>query len=330
MTEATQRAAPCSPDPPMDLVAHPKNPIPTGVHAGFVTTDDGRRIRYARFDAVESPLQGTVTIFQGRAEFIEKYFETVQDLRARGFAVVAFDWRGQGGSERLISGSRRGYVDSFEEYVHDAMAVIEQVSLPDCPGPHYGLTHSMGGLVALLGHKRLRTVFERVVMCAPLFGLGKFAPSESFVGPLAAVATLTGFAERPLALTDTKAAANPFEGNPLTHDAHRFERMMALLDKAPELDTGPATIGWLNAACRAMRHVREDGFAPQVSLPVLFVAAGADEVVSSRATEELASRMRAAGFVEIPGARHELMAEAKRFREQFWAAFDAFIPGSEG
>ena len=313
----------------MDLVAHPDNPIPADTVSGFVSTEDGRRIRYARFAATGSPFKGTVTILQGRAEFIEKYFETVEDLRARGFAVVAFDWRGQGGSERVLSTRRRGYVDSFHEYVRDALAVVEQVSLPDCPGPHYGLCHSTGGLVALLGHRRLRTVFERMVLTSPLIGLGNFGVPHGIIGPLSAILTATGFAEVPLTITETKPERTTFPGNRLSHDEARFERNEALLRAAPELDTGPATIGWLNAACRAMRTVRGPDFAPEVSLPLLFVAAGADKVVSSPAAEELASRMRAAGYVEIPGARHELLMEANRFREQFWAAFDAFIPGSD-
>ena len=44
--------------------------------------------------------KGTVCIFPGRTEFIEKYFEVVRDLRARGFAVAVLDWRGQGLSDR--------------------------------------------------------------------------------------------------------------------------------------------------------------------------------------------------------------------------------------
>ncbi|MDJ0932458.1 alpha/beta hydrolase [Breoghania sp.] len=312
----------------MDLVAHPDNPIPAGATSGFVTTEDGRRIRFARFDAVGSPLKGMVTILQGRAEFIEKYFETVEDLRKRGFAVVAFDWRGQGGSERVVSNPRLGYVYNLHEYVRDAVAVLEQVSLPDCPGLHYGLCHSTGGLVALLGHVCLRTIFERMVLASPLIGLGQFGYSQRILGPLSAIMMTVGLAEVALKVTDTDPGSVPFADNSLTHDEARFARTMALLKQAPELDTGPASIGWLNAACRAMRAVRAYDFAPQVSLPLLFVAAGADRVVSSPATEELASRMRAAGYVEIPGARHELMMEANRFREQFWAAFDAFIPGS--
>ena len=312
----------------MDLVAHPDNPIPAGAKAGFVTTEDGRRIRYARFPATGSPLKGTVTILQGRADFIEKYFETVGDLRKRGFAVVAFDWRGQGGSERLLANHRRGYVDSLHEYVRDAIAVVEQVSMPDCPGPHFALCHSTGGLVALLGHARLRTMFERMVMVSPLIGLGRYGPPQGVIAPLAAILTAVGLAEMPLSITDTQGDNSRFSDNPLTHDEERFARSLAILAQAPELDTGPATIGWLNAVCRAMRRVRAYDFAPEVSLPLLIVAAGADRVVSSPAAEELCSRMRAAGYVEIPGARHELMMEADRFREQFWAAFDAFIPGS--
>ncbi len=30
----------------------------------------------------------------------------------------------------------------------------------------------------------------------------------------------------------------------------------------------------------------------------------------------------------VPGSRHEILMERDAFREQFWAAFDAFVPGS--
>ena len=33
-------------------------------------------------------------------------------------------------------------------------------------------------------------------------------------------------------------------------------------------------------------------------------------------------------MIVIPGARHEILMERDAIREQFWAAFDAFIPGT--
>ncbi|MFZ0104820.1 MAG: alpha/beta hydrolase, partial [Pseudolabrys sp.] len=79
----------------MKLVSIPANPVPDGVVVGAIKTSDGVNLRFARW-APPPGRKGTVVVMQGRAEFIEKYFETVRDLRARGFAVATFDWRGQG------------------------------------------------------------------------------------------------------------------------------------------------------------------------------------------------------------------------------------------
>ena len=60
----------------------------------------------------------------------------------------------------------------------------------------------------------------------------------------------------------------------------------------------------------------------------LLIAAGRDQVVSTAAIEDLAVRLRAGSHLIIAGARHELMMEQDRYRAQFWAAFDAFVPGT--
>ena len=46
--------------------------------------------------------------------------------------------------------------------------------------------------------------------------------------------------------------------------------------------------------------------------------------------EDLARRLRNGSLLTIDGARHEILQEADIFREQFFAAFDAFVPGSDG
>ena len=77
---------------------HEENPIPDGAQPGLCETPDGRLLRYALWDPPAGSRKGTVCIFEGRGEFIEKYFETVRDLQARGYGVAVLDWRGQGGS----------------------------------------------------------------------------------------------------------------------------------------------------------------------------------------------------------------------------------------
>src|SRR3974377_2297316 len=102
----------------MKLVSTPANPVPDQVVTGAIKTPDGVTLRFARW-APPRGRKGTVVLLQGRAEFIEKYFETVRDLRARGFAVATFDWRGQGLSDRALSDRRKGHVSNFFEYATD-------------------------------------------------------------------------------------------------------------------------------------------------------------------------------------------------------------------
>ena len=68
----------------MDLVALAKNPAPSGATTGILKSPSGMRLRYARWEATRPPRRGTVCVFHGRGEFIEKYFEVVADLRRRG------------------------------------------------------------------------------------------------------------------------------------------------------------------------------------------------------------------------------------------------------
>ena len=167
------------------LVEIPSNPVPKGAVVDTLTTDDGVELRYARFPPNRSPVRGTVVILHGRTEFIEKYFETINDLRRRGFAVATFDSRGQGGSSRLLGNPRKGHVRDFADHVNDFEMVMQEVVLPDCPPPYYVLAHSTGAAVALLSAERLRTQIDRMVLTAPLLALAHGRPKL--------LAQITGF-----------------------------------------------------------------------------------------------------------------------------------------
>ena len=154
----------------MTLLSIPDNPVPEGALAGTIGTPDGATLRFARWAAPANG-RGTVCVFTGRSEYIEKYFETVQDLRQRGYAVAVIDWRGQGHSSRRLGNPLKGHVENFSEYQIDVAAFVKQVVLPDCPPPYFALAHSMGGAVMLrVAHAGIE-VFERFVLCAPMIDL---------------------------------------------------------------------------------------------------------------------------------------------------------------
>ena len=154
----------------MTLVSIPANPVPEDVVTGTIKTPDGAELRFARW-APPANRKGTVCVFTGRGEQIEKYFETVRDLRDRGFAVAMIDWRGQGHSSRRLRDPRKGYVRDFSDFEVDVETFVQQVVLPDCPPPHFALAHSMGGAVMLRVAHAGKRWFDRMVLSAPMIDL---------------------------------------------------------------------------------------------------------------------------------------------------------------
>src|ERR1700756_981788 len=108
----------------MALLDLPENPPPSGASVETIRTTDGVGLRTAAWPALTRHPRGTICLFQGRSEFIETYFELGRDLRARGFAVATFDWRGQGGSDLLIADHRLGHVGAFGHYARDLDAFM--------------------------------------------------------------------------------------------------------------------------------------------------------------------------------------------------------------
>ncbi len=313
----------------MELYEIDGNPVPSGAIVGNTLTSDGVTLRYARWRATTRKTLGTVCLLQGRGEQIEKYFESIGDLRSRGFAVATFDWRGQGGSERRLRNRMKGHVDSFEEYDRDLEAFMQHVALPDCPPPYFALAHSTGALVCLRTTRGGLTRFSRLVLVSPLIGLGATRPSQPNAFRIAAFMTAIGLGEMTVPGEHSRPIDKvPFEGNVLTSDPARYQRTVDLFAKLPQVAVGTPTFGWLYAACRAMNEATEPDFGPAVRVPALIVSGALDRLVSLTAAEGLAAALRAGGQVVIPGANHEIMMERDPVRAQFWAAFEAFVPGS--
>jgi lysophospholipase len=312
----------------MELVTLAKNPVPSGATVGALRGYDGAELRYARWDATRMPRRGTVCLFGGRAEFIEKYFEVVADLRRRGFAVATMDWRGQGGSQRMLANPRKGHVRGFWEYDRDLIRFMKDIVLPDCPPPFIGLAHSMGGNILLRNATMPGLWFERIVLVAPMISI-----NESILGPrpwharaYAELSSLLGMSTAyVVGGSDRLESSYPFEDNMLTCDRERWLRTKAVLDIAPDLGLGSPTIGWLRSALRSCACISHPDYPAQIHVPLLIFAASDDTVVSTPAIEAFTVQVKVASCILMPNARHEILQETDTVRTRFWAAFDAYL-----
>jgi lysophospholipase len=314
----------------MHLVATPENPIPPGATVAMARAVDGVQLRTARW-VPQTALRGTVVLLQGRSEFIEKYFEVIGQLLERGFAVATMDWRGQGGSARQLKNPRKGHIDDFSLFERDLGALVDDVLGPSCPQPWFGLAHSMGGAIMLSIAHAGRCPFERLVLTAPMiapFGLRRPRLAHTIVEALDTLGFGGVFSPGG---QGASVMTLPFAGNVLTSDPVRYARSANVLAADPSIGLGWWTIGWAHAAFRLWRRFEDPDYARQIlSPPMLIFASSADRVVDTHAIERFASRLRSARLIVIDGAEHEILVERDALRDQFWAAFDKFIPGVEG
>ncbi len=311
----------------MALVSTVDNPAPPGAVEQAVFAADGVRLRAVRWTP-SSNGRGTVAVLGGRGECIEKYFEVVAELLARGFAVASIDWRGQGGSERQLRNVRKGHVDDFSHFERDLDAFVGSVLRPCCPPPWFALCHSMGAAILLMVDEAARCPFERLVLTSPMIavkGIDHRGPMRFLLEALDALGMGAAFipGERSGNLWSA-----PFAGNVLTTDPVRFGRIAKLAEAAPHLFLGGPTVGWAHAAFRLMKRFDEPNFPRRLQTPMLIIASGADRVTDTAAAESFAARLGVGRIIVIEGAEHEILIERDVFRSRFWAAFDKFVPGS--
>lgn len=312
----------------MDASLHalPENPVPANASVGIFDGADGCRLRYAIFRTALPVARGTIVLLHGRNETIEKYFETIADLTAMGFWVATFDWRGQGGSGRLLKDALKGHVRRFSDYEEDLELFLEQIVLPDTRLPFFIIAHSTGGLVALSTAPRLANRIERMVLTAPFVELSGQALGRQAIAVLMRSLCLAGLGRLGVG---TYRHPTPFAGNGLTSDERRFARNNAIVTAAPALALGPPTARWLAESIAAMRRVNAQSFLETIRVPTLIIGGGRDPIVPLAALEALDHRFRAGHLAPIDGARHELFQERDVYRSQVMAAIEAFIPGSD-
>lgn len=276
----------------------------------WLTTQDGVRIRVGHW-----PLEGakgTVLLFPGRTEYIEKYGRAAVEFASRGFASVAIDWRGQGIADRLLENRAIGHVEYFADYQHDARAVLDHVRSLGLPEPYHLLGHSMGGCIGLRSLNEGLPVAS-AAFSAPMWGI-KMSPA---LRPIAwGVSTIS----RPLGFSGVFAPGQQAEtyilraeaaDNTLTSDADSFTLLQQQLHSHPDLALGGPSLHWLNESLREMRRLWHQA-SPDV--PCTTFLGSEEQIVDPDRIHDRMARWPGGTLVTLPDARHEVMMEAAAIR----------------
>lgn len=289
----------------------------------FKTADD-KVIRYGVWRA-ETPT-GSIIYLGGRAEFVEKNAETIDDLLKRRFDVYAMDWRGQGMSDRLLPNRHKGYIEDCRQYVDDLNQFMTTIVYPTARRPLIFLSHSMGGHMTLRYLHDFERKIDRAVLLAPMIDIDTRPIPPAAARWIVKGAMRMGLARHYIPGSGNYNSSAPvFRGNRLTGDPRRFMDEYRAINENPDLALGGATWGWLAAAFESIGRIRTPGYAEAIKTPILMVYGSQDHVVSQRAQQEICRRLPDCTCIAIDGARHEILKETDEIRNLFWTLFEQFV-----
>jgi len=309
---------------PAPLVSTPEAPAPEGGTAEWVLGAGGARLRAALFPATVAPARGSVVLSPGRTEPLEKYFEVIGELRARGFAVLVHDWRGQGLSQRLLPDRLKGHATGYKDFLEDyrLLLLAFQARLPQ---PWIALGHSMGACLVLLDLIKGEGRFAAAVLSAPMLGISTAGVPEGLARAAAWTMVASGQGASPVPGLGHDPLVDTFVEEGLTHDRARYARYKDQLRACPDLALGGPTWGWLDFALSAIAAFGDRAALVGIDIPVTVVAAQHDRLVLNSIARQLVEAMPRGRYVEIAGAFHEILVETDDIRAQFWTAFDETV-----
>ncbi|WP_212523958.1 alpha/beta hydrolase [Actibacterium sp. MT2.3-13A] len=289
--------------------------------AYWLTAGDGRRLRIGVWPEGE---RGTVLLFPGRTEYVEKYGRAARDLRARGFATVVVDWRGQGLADRLLPDRAVGFVERFTDYQHDVAAVVTALPALALPRPLFLLSHSMGGCIGL---RAIMTGLKVEAACfsGPMWDIELPALMRPAAWALTYASRKVGLGARYAPGSSGQAAypeTAPFDGNELTTDREMYAWMRRQTEAEPALSLGGPSLHWVHEALCEIRALRP---LPSPALPALTFVGSDETIVAPAAIEERMARWPGGVLNRVAGARHEVMMETPERRALFFDTVAAFF-----
>lgn len=296
---------------------------PPGGAAWWCETTDGVRIRVGYWPCEGA--RGTILMFPGRTEYIEKYGRLAAEMNARGYAMLAVDWRGQGLADRLLDDRRVGHVVNFVDYQLDVGAALALAHDKGFPRPFHLIGHSMGGGIGLRAAMHGLEV-ETCAFTGPMWGIYLSPMVKPFGWALPRMADLIGMGTKlpPSTSYDPYVLANDFDGNILTKDREMFAYMRAQLQSHPDLALGGPSLIWLREALTECKYLAAQ---PSPALPCICFLGEDEKIIDMPSVHDRMRRWPGGALDLIPSGEHEVLMEKSAIRGHIFDRLEDLFSG---
>jgi len=307
------------------MTAYPdaRRAIPVDATMAIFALPDGWPMRV--FDRPATGSRGSILWIGGRGDIIEKYLECFEEWHLAGWHVSAFDWRGQGGSGRLLADPTVGHMPDFATWIADLAAFWADWTART-PGPHVIMGHSMGGHLVLRALIERRILPDATVLSAPMLGFTGGPLPQGLAGGFAALLAKLIPERKAWKQGEKPGAVDARRQFYLTHDAVRYADEVFWKSQDPSLALGPASWAWVAAAYRSNAMIDAPGALEKLAAPILIVGTEGDRLVSPDAIHRAAKRLPQAELRMFDATvAHEVLREVDGVRDEIMGRIANFL-----
>ncbi len=295
----------------LEIAEAPENGV-----AYWIRAEDGARLRVGFWHGT-SPRKGSVFIFPGRTEYIEKYGRTITDLEKFGYAALVIDWRGQGLADRATEDPMTGHVARFSDYHEDVSAMVRAATELDAPKPWFLVGHSLGACIGL----RALSNGLPVSACAftgPMWQISLPAIKRAAAWPLswAVQAIGKGHLYAPGTSGKSYVLSTAFEDNRLTNDPEMYQYYIRQATTLPDHQIGGPSLGWLYQTLKETHALSK---LPSPALPCIAFCGDQDEIIDQRTVQDRMAHWPGGKLERVGNARHDLFSEGLPVRNKVMA-----------
>ena len=299
-----------------------KYKAPKGINAYYVPMDDGIILRVCHWINNSKETKGTILLQQGHNEFIEKYYETIQEFLDKNYSVIAFDWRGQGMSDHQLKDIHKAYILDFKRHDKDLKYILEEIIEKNFPKPLIGIGHSMGGCLMLSAFHDHPKKFSKGILSAPMLGF----KNEKF---LKVASSLMNFYKKDkdylIGSKPNMGIETPFKKNDLTTDPMRYKRIIELVRKHPNIRLWGVTNAFAKAVNQRLKILRKKNWAEEIELDILIINNKNDRIVDSNKIIFMKKRLNNSTLIQFNETEHEIFMEKDIYRKTMWSSIDTFL-----
>ena len=304
--------------------------MPADWEWGTFTSEDGMKMRYGQSGNSGSS-RATIVMIPGYTATMDMYGEQAAEIASRGYHVVGFDLRGQGGSERPRPFQpEKLLIENFNIYENDVALFLQDLDVPKGQ-PVVILGLSFGGHIGFRVAAEHADLVDGVLLLAP--ALKPSSGDMSFEE-----------AERLLRLGDavgkgTRYLPGETDWTPYNEDdllqvgiehcsssPKRLPLRDAIFTVRPEQRVGGITFNWGREFYRSSHYVLQPGYAEALKMPVTMIHAELDNFVVTETNKHVCqNRVPDCQSVAIPGAGHCLLQETDNVLERVYDALEEMV-----